>query len=75
MKLKEAIKILQDFRAVAGEDAICDLGELQLVSRVDVKYESYGYSREVEKSQGIAYTVKARREADAMPGPHPLSTT
>ena len=63
MKLKEAIKILQDFQTVAGEDAQCDLGELRLVSGVSVQYydRAYSYSRE-EKSRGVTYSVIGYRD-------------
>jgi hypothetical protein len=63
MKIKEAIKILQDFQTIAGEDAECDIGKLRLVSRVNVAYyDGYGYREKSEKARSIQYSVTCEQD-------------
>lgn len=60
MKIKDAISILEAYKAVAGEDAECEVDHFSLRSFLSVEYyqSGYSFSDRQEKSRTISYTVQ-----------------
>lgn len=74
MNIKEAIQILEQFKTVAGEDAPCNIEQLQLVGSSHLDYGAdFGYSSR-KAVRKVGYSVAATVQQPERGGPEAMNS-